>query len=747
MSEKIPATSTQDSAQEKSSPSVEEAFERDSELFAASSEALQRASFGKPESRREFRTQLSGMIEKIQENLSNTKIKETKARLDPKKSNENAQELKSDEKQGEFESIKQAEKLAVRAGVAAEYQTVHELERQYLDQYKKANAKGAVFSMFSDEKAKLSVIKQQYDEARLSHAKAIDDSLADRLRSPERVAKFQKLYDNLPFKDTSFEDYYMRENQKLVARYNGWIRFNEIIKPSIEAQQNARAENLDKKGKTILGKVLNRYQESNKWLENKFGRYGARAVRILSVTAIATGTAVTLGEVAFAGAAAYAGGRLGRAILSTVIGSAVSGLAGKGFENTIGKNTAKKLEKSKIERIRSLKDLKRHESLNVHGTKAGIERNRQKVEFITAVLAGVGYSHALAAELAGTEAVQKGLEHAADHMPSTAAPAPFAEAQSTSTPNVHEHVPSHHHHTAHHHPHHRPHHHARQTHATPTHAEKTIPANSSSIDPDRSAEIAKMYSMETGGSEFHPTAEYPTPDLYAAGQLSHPDSAVHSDSSPALATPPAHPNIDTPSPDASPEHSVDSVSAPATAESASSPEHIETSAPPIENAPASVDALAHNEFWSQVHNHDSYKVASIPAEPGTPAAEFRTQLFSLVRESGVGPNPGETLDQYATRAAQAIHDHAEKGISSFDARPGIYEGADHHLQVHGGDLNARILVAQEYKSLHPSSEIVVENPGGETPLFIYSNDALASGHFPDAGSKLSPITEKSKLVF
>jgi hypothetical protein len=172
-------------------------------------------------------------------------------------------------------------------------------------------------------------------------------------------------------------------------------------------------------------------------------------------------------------------------------------------------------------------------------------------------------------------------------------------------------------------------------------------------------------------------------------------------------------------------------------------------APVIQGAPPSVEALTHTDAWQKYHDFDASKVLLNQPDGGdTAAATFRTQLFSIMRESGVGPHANETITQYTSRAVDAMRDHTLKGIPRYDTYPAIYEATDHHLQIHGGDLDARFAVAKEYLSKHPDAEIVMENPGQSTPFFLYSKSAIESGEFPGIDiTKLAKISNNAQLVF
>ena len=199
-----------------------------------------------------------------------------------------------------------------------------------------------------------------------------------------------------------------------------------------------------------------------------------------------------------------------------------------------------------------------------------------------------------------------------------------------------------------------------------------------------------------------------------------------------------------------PSHEAPHTSASDTYEHAPTPVPApEQVAPVIQNAPPSVDAITHTDGWQKYHDFDASKVLmSSPQGGDATAITFRTQLFSIMRESGVGPQTGETIDHYAARAADAMRDHTLKGLPRYDTYPAIYKASDGHLQIHGGDLEARFAVANEYLSKHPDAEMVMENPGQRTPFFLYSKSAMDSAQYPAIDiTKLKNINGQAELVF
>ena len=83
-------------------------------------------------------------------------------------------------------------------------------------------------------------------------------------------------------------------------------------------------------------------------------------------------------------------------------GAAAAAGGGKVFKETVGKNTGEERIASHSKKVTNVKELRKHQSLAVHGSEAGIEANRKKVELAIATLvgAGIGFgSSAYAAEM------------------------------------------------------------------------------------------------------------------------------------------------------------------------------------------------------------------------------------------------------------------------------------------------------------------------------------------------------------
>jgi polyhydroxyalkanoate synthesis regulator phasin len=837
---------------------VPEALNDNEAPFVVSSEYIRNISDGsKPESRSEFRKVLGGMIAKI-ESRQNRKsaVKERIPAAANDNDNESKERVASNDNQAEvsLKDMKSEIELAKRAGVHEQHAKVHELEAKFFDLYKKRHTEGSVISKLRHRK-EFSEITKQYDEARLEHAKALQSSVEQRLATTEREAKLLAQYEGRVKQShenihgglfdekgrvLTFEAYKAVENEKLSKRYNGWIRYNEVHKPKIEAKQKARFENLDKKGQNIFLKAVSWYPKAMHGLENKFGKNKVRAARLLLTAGLVVGGATVAG--AGVGVAALLGTfAVLRSGAFMIGGSAAIGGADKGFRSTLGKSRRAKRQETHGENIASLDDLARHDTHHKKGSEAGIESSARKVQLAAGVvtaLVAFGFSHEAAAQVAHLDSLHRATDqlsnggggghvppggsgeshapiskisdvhkmstaqeakgstqshipppnpedtfHAVHVTPGTGADKLFSnfhkliddhqmhtplidyivahnshvlaqklgfpehnangymqpgdslsmeknqlvfhrgahrivlmnenpDGTVTIDPHAHEHIAkltSHHHHLAAHH---------EQTHASSHEEVSANVANGelpSGMNPDSAAAADYLMQHHNPASMPTPTSEHIPP----ASTGIHAEAAATPDHAPVI------PHIE----------STVSESTPTSALSG------------FEHAPASVSAVANSEAWSSFNHANSMNVFMYPAEPGSTADTFHQSLFSVMRESGVGPTSNESVEQYLTRATQVIQDHIAKGTNTFDTHPGIYETTDHHLQVHGGDLSARLLLAHEYSLQHPDVEVDVENPGGSTPLIVYSAKAIQDDYYPPAEIKATVITPTSKLIF
>lgn len=124
-----------------------------------------------------------------------------------------------------------------------------------------------------------------------------------------------------------------------------------------------------------------------------------------------------------------------------------------------------------------------------------------------------------------------------------------------------------------------------------------------------------------------------------------------------------------------------------------------------------IRSITESPVWDAYKDRDSWTLVFLDLPPGSPESGIRSQIFNLMRSTGVGPSPGEELDEYLARAARAI----ELGTAETTA---IYQ-VDGYAVAHGGDLLARQILATEYKHFYPNAPVIIENVNGysETELF------------------------------
>jgi hypothetical protein len=284
------------------------------------------------------------------------------------------------------------------------------------------------------------------------------------------------------------------------------------------------------------------------------------------------------------------------------------------------------------------------------------------------------------------------------------------------------------------------HHHA-------THAERMgKPAPTPEAHATETTTTAPPASVDTA----HPAEAAPTPEAATAAHSdATPETPDHS--APTEAVPDTTHSADThasASPDQAPDH-------PASDTTAAAPETApveQVSAPTIEYATPSIDSITHDAGWSHYSHDDSTAILTAQTDPGTPADSFRSSMMDVLKESGVGPNVGETAEHYIARAAQVMHETAQSGMKAVDAQVGMYS-VDGHLVVHGGDIGARSILAKDYQMhVNANAEILIENPGAKAPLLVAPTQGVPiNGQteyvYAPSDIKLSAVTEASQKVY
>lgn len=155
--------------------------------------------------------------------------------------------------------------------------------------------------------------------------------------------------------------------------------------------------------------------------------------------------------------------------------------------------------------------------------------------------------------------------------------------------------------------------------------------------------------------------------------------------------------------------------------------------------------------WNSFQEANSWQFFREMPEAGTEAATVRRELMDVVRESGLGPRPEETLAQYLERADRALVDNPfgeVERVNGIDIVPGpaVYEDNNGRLVVHGGDYNARMLVAIDYLRDNASAELLVEDPG-EDDYLEFSRENVARGNVPVSRTPVRGIRGFTERVF
>lgn len=165
---------------------------------------------------------------------------------------------------------------------------------------------------------------------------------------------------------------------------------------------------------------------------------------------------------------------------------------------------------------------------------------------------------------------------------------------------------------------------------------------------------------------------------------------------------------------------------------------------PVETPVQGVNTFTHSPSWIEYHNSDALKLmTSDPVSAGLPeqVQTFRSGLFDLIRESGLGPTDGEPLEKFIARATEHIHDPAA-GIT----HPTVFELPDHTYAVRGGDISARSILANEYAlRVNPAATHVYVDINGRGEALDFNKRALEGHRLVSV--KVNPDVTGAKTVF
>lgn len=232
-----------------------------------------------------------------------------------------------------------------REGVALERAEMLQSEAEYLRAYKAFQKKNGLVRFWKErvmgsnsaELEKLRDLKSKYEGAQVRYAKGLNESVVKRLtekgKSPAEI-------------------------EKILKRYNGIVRFNEIVKPSKERQYEAHREALNQRGQDALSGAFNYAARKNKEFEEKYGKNTARVIRVLASTLFVTGLAATAGSLAAAGPLAialYGGARFGKSLIGILAGASAGEAVGGLYEG----KARKEQDKAKEELVKLAQDTDR----------------------------------------------------------------------------------------------------------------------------------------------------------------------------------------------------------------------------------------------------------------------------------------------------------------------------------------------------------------------------------------------------
>lgn len=209
--------------------------------------------------------------------------------------------------------------LAVQAEVGGERAAMLQAEREYLTAFKEINKRGFLGKRFGQEAREVDELKRAYAQSRATYGNALVQSVQRRLTN-----------ENVP----------AEKQEKILARYNRLVRYNEVTKPVAELRIRARQEGLNEKEKGVFLRGLEYFGAGNRRLEQKLGKPGALITRSLIGATIMTGGAAALGFVGTAsviGLAGYGGFKFLRGLGSAVLfGTVGGGGAARLYEKKLG---------------------------------------------------------------------------------------------------------------------------------------------------------------------------------------------------------------------------------------------------------------------------------------------------------------------------------------------------------------------------------------------------------------------------
>jgi hypothetical protein len=726
-----------------------------------------------------------------------------------------------------------------REAVALERAEMLQAETQYLAAYKSFQKKNGLVRFWKEnvmgsnsaELARLRDFKSKYDGARSRYAQGLNDSVVKRLEAKGKSPA---------------------EIEKILKRYNGIVRFNEIVKPSKERQLQAHGEALNQRGQDALSGAFNYAARLNQSLDKKLGKNGARAVRVLASTLLVTGGAAALGSFAAGGIVAalgYGGFRLARSLIGSFAGAAAGELYGAQYEKNVAQKEQDKAKaaleelKKNPDRMAGAFSAKEIDAFvdrfaKLENQASDVERMKKVAirKALTAFLVGGGVTGAISAfdaimapDVPAPLTTPGGNVSAPEGGPTSpgvpGAPegvlgkiptidtagegtdslflelkdmlrAQYPDPNAEGVPPMVRHIldPEMHQNEL-----------SREfglawgTALDGSQSETMFMGNTMTIENGNlvldQGGVKTVFTMGANGEmvrldasgapvpvEAPPSAPASAPESVVSapeaaapvattlpegvpegsinfnGQWISPEGVVIAGTTVAEAIPEAPPiqasvsqeeistMIGGPVPEA-PASSV-TVSGPETPQSPGV-EVVDNSADTLTSAveakteflPASdsIREVIESPIWGSNTQADSFAVFTMAPPVGSPEAALRTELFDVLRETGIGPRQGESLQNYLARANEVVLNRPE---GSGPSTLGIYSSGDRLVAV-GGDFNARSVLAYEYMRgpNAPEGGVMVEGPEGSA-MRAYTREAIATGVYPPVDM---PVPESSAL--
>jgi|GEM_PF-4265221 len=253
-----------------------------------------------------------------------------------------------------------------------------------------------------DEFDKLKDADRVLTEAQVAYGSSLDASVKSRLQQR------QERYGTGLKEGETYED----RAEQIMRRYNRVVRLREVIKPSVEAENEARLEVAGEKTKNVFKNWMNSYRRVNERMEegltgffSKHGADEAEAIRRAQITARA------IRVVGFAGAGALVGtagafisggaaaltagavlGKIGIGLGSVAGGAKLGYMYGERFDRTKGAARKETYNESLSQGMDSAEAIAAQKKAFAEGSDKALIQARATRENMVASLSGLGLS-------------------------------------------------------------------------------------------------------------------------------------------------------------------------------------------------------------------------------------------------------------------------------------------------------------------------------------------------------------------